>query len=131
MNEREVTGEKSLGVAQSRDTATVLVGIAAIAAYVLLSLKIGAGFAIVVGILGACGLTALGVLRGPVGKAWARKIEGEAGGATAAEIEALYARIEHLEAGQERVAELEERVDFAERLLTRQKDQEQLSPGPQ
>ncbi|HTO72931.1 MAG TPA: hypothetical protein VMJ30_03885 [Gemmatimonadales bacterium] len=131
MNEHEVTGQRSLGKAQSRDTATTLIGIASIAAYVLLSAKLGAGFAIVVGILGACGLTFLAVLRGPVGKAWARKIDGGAGGATAEEIDALYARIEQLEAGQERVAELEERVDFAERLLTRQKDQEQLSPGPQ
>ncbi len=131
MSEREVTGERSPAVAQSRDTATVLVTIGAIAGYVMLSVVIGAGFAIPVGILGACGLTFLAVLRGPVGKAWARKIDGGEGGPMSAEIDALYARIEQLEAGQDRIAELEERVDFAERLLTRQREPDQLSPGAQ
>lgn len=113
------------GAQQSRDTAVTLTTIAAIAGYVLLSAKMGAGFAIVVGILGVCGLTALGVLRGPVGRALARKIDRQGGG-SAEELDELHARLEQLEAGQSRIAELEERVDFAERLLTQSRDDQRL-----
>jgi hypothetical protein len=113
------------GVQQSRDTAVTLTTIAAIAGYVLLSVKIGAGFAIVVGILGACGLTALGVLRGPVGRALARKIDRQGGG-SAEELDELHARLDQLEAGQGRIAELEERLDFAERLLTQGREEPRL-----
>jgi hypothetical protein len=119
-----------IGAQQSHDTAVTLVSIAAIAGYLLLSAKLGAGFAIVVGILGACGLTALGVLRGPVGRAWARRIEQDGtGGASAEELDQLHARLEELEAGQSRIADLEERLDFAERLLTRQREPDQLPEG--
>jgi hypothetical protein len=44
----------------------------------------------------------------------------------AEELEALRARITDLEAQQQRVAELEERVDFAERLLTQRREAERL-----
>jgi hypothetical protein len=78
------------------------------------------------------------ILRGPIGKALARWIE--SWGAT--EAAALDARavgdprrldeIEHrlgeLEAREARLAELEERLDFAERLLTRETAARQL-PG--
>ena len=40
----------------------------------------------------------------------------------------LDARLEALEQSQRRVAELEERVDFAERLLARQNEAERLEP---
>ena len=114
----------------SRDTAITLISIFAIAGYLLLSAKLGAGFAIVVGVLGACGLTALGVLRGPVGQALARKIDRqEIGAGSAEELDQLHARLEQLEAGQSRFAELEERLDFTERLLTQQREPDQLREG--
>jgi hypothetical protein len=70
------------------------------------------------------------ILRGPVGKALGRWIESW-GGTNAALLEEArsgdpqrLADIEHrladLEAREARVAELEERLDFAERLLTRE-----------
>lgn len=50
-------------------------------------------------------------------------------GAEAAErLEALEAKVEELEQSQRRLAELEERVDFAERLLARQNESERLAP---
>lgn len=67
----------------------------------------------------ASGVTLTLVLRGPIGKALARRLEGK--GASVGEAEErlieMEERIHHLEAIQERVAELEERLDFAERLL--------------
>lgn len=56
----------------------------------------------------------------PLIRAIARRIEGGAPTAEMqGELEALRERVQHLEATQVRMAELEERVDFAERLLTR------------
>ena len=58
----------------------------------------------------------------PLGRAWARRLEsgGGAGESDApAEVETLKAR----------VAELEERMDFAERLLAREREPERLPPG--
>ena len=45
------------------------------------------------------------------------------------ELEQLRARVAELEAVPERVTELEERVDFSERLLTRARDAEQSPEG--
>jgi Tfp pilus assembly protein PilO len=55
----------------------------------------------------------------PLMRAFARRIEGKAKGdpALLEEIDHLRARVGDLEAMQGRMAELEERVDFAERLL--------------
>jgi len=44
-------------------------------------------------------------------------------------VEELERRVGELEAGQRRVAELEERVDFAERLLAQQRDAPRVGPG--
>jgi len=62
------------------------------------------------------------VLRGPVGRALARRIEGNSGAAPelAARVEELEARIADLEQDRGRTVEIEERLDFAERLLARQ-----------
>ncbi len=63
------------------------------------------------------------VLRGPLGRALARAIELGAGGGRSPDDEARVAQLEQrvadLETGQARMAELEERLEFAERLLTR------------
>jgi hypothetical protein len=62
------------------------------------------------------------ILRGPVGRALARRIEGQSGMAAelAGKVEELESRIAELELDRGRTAELEERLDFAERLLARQ-----------
>lgn len=56
----------------------------------------------------------------PLFRAWARRIEG---GATSpelsADIEQMRERLQEVDILHQRVAELEERVDFAERVLTR------------
>jgi hypothetical protein len=73
------------------------------------------------------------ILRGPVGKGLARAMELGAGGSTPPEndarIQHLEQRVSELEATQGRLAELEERVDFAERLLTRNEAANRL-PSP-
>ena len=64
------------------------------------------------------------VLRGPLGRALARAIELRVGGGRPPEDEARVAQLEQrvaeLDAGQTRLGDLEERVDFAERMLIRQ-----------
>lgn len=50
-------------------------------------------------------------------RAIARRIEGKGGKALLAEVAALHERVAELEAGQARIAELEERLDFSERML--------------
>jgi len=78
------------------------------------------------------------ILRGPIGKALAHWIESW-GGTNAAllaearngdprRLEEMEQRLAGLEAREARVAELEERLDFAERLLTREAATRQL-PG--
>ncbi|HEU5218157.1 MAG TPA: hypothetical protein VFU23_05825 [Gemmatimonadales bacterium] len=59
------------------------------------------------------------VLRGPVGKALARRIEGKVGAdpALAERLEELEHRLAELEQERARMGELEERLDFAERML--------------
>ena len=47
----------------------------------------------------------------------------------AAEVDALKVRLADLEAGQGRVTELEERLDFAERMLAQQRDPSRLGAG--
>ena len=69
------------------------------------------------------------VLRGPLGKALARRIEGSRMDEDAAErLSEVETRLMALEGAQERILELEERLDFAERLLARDKAAA-LKPG--
>ncbi|NOT06571.1 MAG: hypothetical protein HOP28_00020, partial [Gemmatimonadales bacterium] len=86
------------------------IGIAAVAGYVIVSAKLGLAFAIPVGILGLGGITI--VLRGPIGRAFAEALGAspppdETAGQLLAEVDDLRARLQ----------EIEERVDFSERLL--------------
>jgi len=64
------------------------------------------------------------ILRGPLGRALAKRIEGSKAvdDETAHRLEELESRVQTVELTQERMLELEERVDFAERLLAREKD---------
>ncbi len=79
-------------------------------------------------------LAAVQILRGPVGKALAERIAGRGvgdrseaqGGALRSEVAELRTRLEALEELGGRVQELEERLDFAERLLVRQRDRPRL-----
>jgi ubiquinone biosynthesis protein UbiJ len=64
------------------------------------------------------------ILRGPVGKAIARRLEGQQlPEGQSPEIAGRLAQVDEL---SHRVAELEERLDFAERLLARGREPHQL-----
>jgi hypothetical protein len=67
------------------------------------------------------GIAAVLIFRGPVGRAIARRIEGTPAPdpALSAQLAELEHRLAEMEQERSRVAELEERVDFAERLLAR------------
>lgn len=82
------------------------------------------------------GITMVGVLGLPVVRAVVAAIERKSagrGGADAAglraELEEMRGRVEYLEEQGARLAELEERLDFAERLLAQQRDRTALGPG--
>jgi cell division protein FtsB len=68
------------------------------------------------------------ILRGPLGKALARRIEGPTASAAiaSAEMDELRNRMEEMEQQVARVHELEERLDFTERLLAQQREQPRL-----
>ena len=70
------------------------------------------------------GLAAIIILRGPMGKAIADRIAGRTG-PDARELEDLHAEVEEL---RHRLTDAEGRLDFAERLLSRQREAEKL-PG--
>jgi len=74
---------------------------------------------VLMGIAVMLGLTATAVLRGPLGKALARRLEGPAAlpDTSAQQLEDLQVRLADLEVQVGRMHELEERLDFAERLL--------------
>lgn len=64
---------------------------------------------------------------------WAKRMEGRSGESTEAvraELDELRARIEEGEQARTRITELEERLDFAERLLAQQREALRL-PGEQ
>jgi hypothetical protein len=68
------------------------------------------------------------ILRGPLGRALGRRIEGSGGAAEAlaAKVADLETRLADLEQERLRLAELEERLDFAERLLARHEQPREL-----
>ena len=67
------------------------------------------------------GLLATTIILWPVMRAFARRLEGKGGADPAlhAEIEQLQHRLGEVDGLQQRVAELEERIDFTERMLAR------------
>lgn len=72
---------------------------------------------------------AAAVVLWPLMRAIGRRIEGRAHDpALQDELARLRARVDELEGAQLRVAELEERVDFAERLLAQRREHEPLPP---
>ena len=79
----------------------------------------------------ALGATAIGLLFGPIGSALARRLAGRPDPDEAhAEIEQMgermTAEVDHL---RSRLAEVEERLDFAERLLARGGEADQIREG--
>lgn len=80
------------------------------------------------------GATMIAVVRllGPIATALGRRLEGNhATHAVDEELSALRDRLGEVETLRERVMELEERVDFAERMIARTPDAAQLpAPGP-
>ena len=106
-------------------TAITIVSTVFLGAYIALSIVIGAEFAIPALITG--GIVGGIVLKGPVGKALAERIHSGTVGAGEVPPELL----EELDEMRTRMVELEERVDFTERLLARQRADEpaQLPPG--
>ncbi len=79
---------------------------------------------VIIGLVIIVGLILAGVILAPLIKALARRIEGKSVDAgLAAEIDHLRTRVAELEGVQDRMAELEERVDFSERLLAQGREQ--------
>jgi len=93
-------------------------------AYVALSIVIGEDFAIPGLITG--GVVAVLALRGPVGRALADRIH--AGAVAQPEIPAEL--LDELDTMRGRVAELEERVDFTERMLARSQEEGRVALPP-
>jgi hypothetical protein len=71
------------------------------------------------------------ILRGPLGRALARRIEGGVPLADGASdrMAQLEHRVAELESAQLRMCELEERVDFTERMIARSPALQQLRSG--
>ena len=77
----------------------------------------------------AAGAIYYALYRGPVGKAIAKMLEGDSSTMDDDAVNRMYdleVRVAELSADQMRVAELEERLDFAERLLAQRNDAAQL-----
>jgi Tfp pilus assembly protein PilO len=77
-------------------------------------------------------LVASVVILWPLMRAFARRVEGKGGVDTAlrAEVDQLQARLSEVDTLHQRVAELEERLDFTERLLAQAHDpQTRVLPG--
>lgn len=79
----------------------------------------------------AIGAAALGILFGPIGSALARRLGGRPGpGDAQAEIEQMSEQMTaEVDILRSRLAEVEERLDFAERVLARGGEADQISKG--
>ena len=109
---------------KSDQTAAIATGVTLTAAalaggFAVVAVNLGLGFAIPVGIVAL--ISAGVVFRGPLGQALARRLEG--GGNQPADQEAVLHALDEVRG---RMAELEERVDFAERLLAQSREPDRL-----
>jgi hypothetical protein len=95
----------------------VAVAVAAAVSFAVVAVRIGEGFAIPVGIFGAIACAV--VLRGPVGHALARRLEGT----PALPPDEV---LQQLDEVRVRLSELEERLDFTERVLAQTQDPTRL-----
>lgn len=77
----------------------------------------------------AVGFTALGLFFGPIGTAVGRRIAGRTDPKGGAGLDEIRGRLDELEQRQAQYAELEERLDFAERVLAQQRDPQALEGG--
>ena len=78
----------------------------------------------------AVGFTSLGLLFGPIGTAIGRRLSGRRSDAPSqGALDEVHRRMDALESGQHRLAEIEERLDFAERVLARQHESDRLGGG--
>jgi len=105
--------------------AITIVSVVLLGAFIALSVVIGEDFAIPALITG--GVVGSIVLRGPLGKALAQRITDASVGPAEVPVELL----EEMDEMRHRMVELEERVDFTERLMARQRAEEpaQLPPS--
>lgn len=87
-----------------------------VALYTFMSVKLGEDFFIPTMIVG--GIVTAIVLRGPVGRALARRIEGE--GVVPPDV------LGEVDEVRQRMLELEERLDFAERMMARPRETERV-----
>lgn len=65
------------------------------------------------------------VLRGPIGRALADRLAGRAGRSSSPDEDRLRTEVDEL---RHRLGEMEERLDFAERLLAKTREAERLAP---
>jgi hypothetical protein len=91
--------------------------VVAVMGYIYLAEELGIPFAIPVGIIGSIA-TAI-ALHGPIGKAIARRLEGAPAPGAELPAEQVLGELDEL---RQRLAEVEERVDFSERLLAQSRD---------
>jgi hypothetical protein len=72
-------------------------------------------------------LAATTIILWPIVRAFARRLEGKSGDpALRAEVEQLHARLGEVDTLQTRIDDLEERLDFAERLLAQSREPDRL-----
>ena len=71
-------------------------------------------------------IAAVAIFRGPLGKALGERLAGRGTQETPAEFETLRTEVDDL---RFRLTDMEERLDFTERILARQREQERLPPG--
>lgn len=76
-------------------------------------------------------LAAVTLVLWPLARALARRLEGKGGPdlQLQAEVDELRARLQEIEVNQSRLAELEERLDFAERILAQKAEPARLPEG--
>jgi DNA repair exonuclease SbcCD ATPase subunit len=79
----------------------------------------------------ALGIIMFGIIMFPIVRALARRIEGKTSNEAElrGEIEALHQRVADLEAVEQRMSELENRIEFSERLLTQHREGAALERG--